>query len=327
MKLCIGWVAILVSSIAWAGDVPATRPASTRPATESVPVEKAGVAVSIAVTHSPVPADQQPELFIRFKNLGNDYVNLYDVGAYWNWKIQFTNSDPNALQPGPWMLRMHSIPMRGNLEVRQIKPGESTELAINLNDPPFTFEYGYDGAQDKPIRPRRFLQPGRYQVTAKVSLPNFPIGEDKHFWLGPVQTKAVELTIVDATPHVASKEELAAYDQAIARVTAKLGPGGLWLNGVAPKVDLPRNATVDAAIDMAVNQSILGSKDYRVLHVAAFEREGMPGAVKGHAALVRVGKSYKVAVLFPFEGGGWWSRFYDAEVQLPATPPAAKDAR
>lgn len=323
MRYWIGWLCILVGMPLWAAEVPATRPASTQPMALSVPVEKDGVSVSVGIWQSPVPADTQPELVVRFTNIGKSYKNLYDVGAYWNWTIHFTNTDPHAAAPGPWRLRMNSIPMRAKLEHRQIKPGESTEILVNLNDPPFTFEYVYDGDEDRPIHPLRFLNPGHYQVTAKVSLPAFPIGNDKHFWLGPVTSKPVELIIANHPPRTVTKEQLAAYDAAIARVTDKLDRHGLWTNGISPRIDLPKDATVEEVIDAGINETSLGSKNYRVLRIERFERDNVPERVAGHAALLRVGAGYKVVILFPIAQHGWWSRFYDANVVLPATCPGA----
>lgn len=316
MKSCAGWLCILVGVLLLAAEVRADAPASTRTVVESTPVEKGCVAVSVEARRSAVPADEQPDFVVRFKNLGSDYANLYDVGAYWNWTIRLTNVHPHAPEPGPWRMRMNSIPMRAHLEHRQIKPGESTEIAVNLNDPPFTFAYVYEGKEKKSVPPTRFLKPGRYQVAVTVSLPDFPIGDDKHFWLGPVTTKPIELTIADAPARAETKQEVAAYDVAIAHVTDKLQPHGMWMNGGFPQVNLPKQATAEAVIDMAVNLSILGSKDYRVLRVRPFNNDG----ASGHAALLRVGKGYKVAVLFPIGPDGWWSRFYDSDLTPTKVP-------
>ena len=107
-------------------------------------------------------------------------------------------------------------------------------------------------------------------------------------------------------------------------MTDKLQSGGLWLNGSFPKIDLPSNAKTDDVIDAAINQTILDSKSYRVLRVQPFQRDDIPGSVSGSVALLRVGKANKVVVLFPFEKSGWWSRFYDTEVELPKNTSSAR---
>lgn len=324
------WPLILIAMAMFPNVVSAVAPTtshSRRPSVESEPVEKDGLAISLVTGRSSFSADAQPEFVVRFKNVGKDYRNLYDVVAYWNWTIQLLNTDPQSPEPGPWRLHMHSIPLRVPIEHRQIKPGESTDVSVDLNDPPFTFNYSHaansKGLQAGLVRSTRFLAPGHYRLSAVVAVPKFPIGEDHHFWLGPVTTNGIELTIAKSPQKTETREELAACDAAIARVTDALQPGGLWTNGGFPAIQLPKDAKTEDVIDAAVNQTILDSKDYRVQRVRPFERGQMPGSVSGSAALVRVGKAFKVAILFPVGPEAWWSRFYDTELTLPTTRPAA----
>jgi len=307
-----------------AGEPPASAP-TTKPVPESQGVTIDDVSVSVLLVRPTISADEQPEVLVRFKNVGKEgYRNLYDVGAYWKWTIQLTPTDPKvASESGPWQLGMNVTSRVPNIEHRQIKPGESTDVLVNLNDPPFTFKYAYAGVIDHLVAPIRHLAPGRYQLTAKVSLTS-PFGPGSSEWSGPVTTQPIELTVTPVKPQAVTKEEQAAYDAAIDKVTAKLPPNGLWLNGRFRQIDLPKDASVDEVIDMAVNNMALDSKAYHILSVKPFSREDMPETLSGKAALVQVGKAYKVVVFFPMEPTGWWSRFYDADVALPQTVPAAK---
>jgi hypothetical protein len=316
MRSVISWLAVaLLVSLATAEES-ATKPAA-QPEAESTPVEKDDVAVNLVLKHASFSADEQPEFVVRFKNVGKDYINLYDVAAYWNWKIDLVDADRPAPQGGPWRLRMNAIAERHHIDHRQIKPGQSTDVLVNLNDPPFTFSYDYEGPlAGTKIRPIRSLSPGHYRLIATIALSN-PFGDGYHEWSGPVTTEPVKLTITESTPKPETKEELAAYDTAISRVTDNLGSGGLWMNGHFPKIDLPGDAKTDDVIDAAVNQASLDSKAYNVLRVQPFKKDEMPGSVSGSAALLRVGKAYKVVIVFPFEKSGWWSRFYDTNVELP----------
>ena len=295
---------------------------ATLPATESMPVEKDQVAVSVVLQRATFSADEQPEFTVRFKNVGMDYRNLYDVAAYWNWTIDLTSTDLRAPEGGPWRLRMHTIPNRNHIDHRQIKRGETTEALVNLNNPPFTFCYDYLGPlAGKRIQPIRNLQAGHYRLTVTVALSS-PFGDGHQEWSGPITTWPVELTITASTPKTQTKDELAAYDAAIAGVTDKLASGGLWTNGVFPKIDLPSDAKTDDVIDAAVNQTSLDTKVYRVLKLQPFKRNDMADAVSGTAALLHIGKTYKVVILFPFGKSGWWSRFYDTEVLFPMAASA-----
>ena len=298
-------------------------PPSTEPATESKAVEKDNVAVTLVASKTTFSTDEQPEFIVRFKNVGKEeYRNLYDVTAYCNWTILLTNTDPHAEPPGPWRLHMNAIPLRIPLEHRQIKPGESSDVSVNLNDPPFTFDYAYEGPVDGALPQVRHLKPGHYHLTATVTLTN-PIGPGYFEWTGPVTTTAIELTITEAPQKKVPNEEQVAYDAAIAHVTDKLPSGGMWTNGRFPKIDLSKDAKPEDVIDAAVNNTLLDSKSYRVLITKPFARVDMPNKVSGTAALVRVGKSYKVVVFFPTGATGWWSRYYDTEVAPPATSQPA----
>src|SRR3954469_23661944 len=130
----------------------------------------------------------------------------------------------------------------------------------------------------------RRLPPGRYQLTAQVSLTS-PFGPGYFEWLGPVTTQPIEITITPAQPQAVTTEQLAAYDAAIDKTTAKLLPNGLWMNGMSPRIDLPKDAGADDVIDMAVNNSSLGTKAYRILRVKPFSPDNMPGTPSGSAAL------------------------------------------
>jgi hypothetical protein len=72
-------------------------------------------------------------------------------------------------------------------------------------------------------------------------------------------------------------------------------------------------------IDAAVNNTLLDSNAYRMLEVKPVTGTEMPGEGPGTAALLQVGKAYKVLVFSPAGATGWWFRFYDAEVMLPPT--------
>jgi hypothetical protein len=315
MRLLLTISALVLLPALLAGAAPAAV-TSTQPV-ESTAVEKDSVAVTIVMSKTTISTDEQPEFIVRFRNIGKgEYRNLYDVAAYWNWTIELTNTDPHAENPGPWRLRMHILKNRVLLEHRQIKPGEFTDVSINLNDPAFTFDYVYAGVIDHLISPVRHLPPGHYRLAVAAALIN-PFGPGYFEWTGPVTTPGVDLTITHSPQRTMTQGEQAAYDAAIARVTDNLQGGGLWMNGSSPQIDLARDAKAENVIDFAVNNSSLESKAYRVLDVKPFARNQMPGQVSGTAALLRIGKTVKVVVFFPTGATGWWSRFYDTEVVVP----------
>ncbi len=310
-------------SVLLAAATPAATAASALPAAESQAVERDGVAVTVVLTKSKFSTNEQPEFIVRFRNVGKEqYRNLYEVNAYWKWTIELTDIDEHAASPGPWRLHMNSIPMRVPLEHRQIKPGETSDVKVNLNDPPFTFDFAYAGHAGREIAPLRHLKPGQYRLTAKVALTD-PFGPGYFEWNGPVTSAGIDLTITEAPPRKVTQEEQEAYSDATAGVIDKLDPEGLWQNGGFPKIDLPKDAKPEDVIDAAVNRTSLESKAYRVLRVTTFSRKRMNGKISGTAALLQVGKSYKVVIFFPTEATGWWSRFYDAEMAAPPTsrPP------
>jgi hypothetical protein len=312
--------AVLVGILSWALG------GFAQAAAESKPVEKDGVSVTVVLGPHAIPADEQPQFVVRFKNTTQDYLNLYNIDQYWDWEVQLTNTDQGTVDPGPWRLRMDKIPMRYPVSIRQIKADESTDVVVNLNDPPFTFDFVYAGIVKHLVAPVRHLDPGRYRMTVKIALRN-PIGQPGyHFWMGPVLTDPVELTVSEKRAHgrQPTAGEVGAYDDAIDRLTNKLEPGGrlrllgLWANGTAPDINLAADAKAEDVIAAAVNTHLLESKAYRILRVRQVGAEG----ASVWAALVQVGGKPKVLVFFGWKDNThWWTRFYDADVVPPASVP------
>jgi len=317
------WPLILVALAITLGALlaasPTTAPSVLRPV-ESKAVEKDGLIITVLIEQRAISADEQPRFLVRFKNTSGDYINLYDIDAFWNWQIRLTNTDNRAVDAGPWRLRFATISYGGHpIAHKQVRPGESTEVVINLNDPPFTFDYEYEGTAKHLVTPVRFLSPGTYRIKARIALQN-PFGPGHHEWTGPVSTETVEFTISKTGKHETppTEEEVAAYDDAINRVTDRLEPGGLWLNGGFPDIKLPADANAQDVVASAVNTHRLGSKAYRILRVRRIDRP--TGGIS--AALVKVGATTKVLIFFPDGKDGWWTRFYDTELLLPATKPS-----
>jgi hypothetical protein len=322
------FLTLLLFLVARAVAAPATQPE------ESKSVEKDGVAVTVVMNKTTISTDEQPDFIVRFKNVlpialdgTQQYRNLYDVAAYWDWQFELTNTDPHAESPGPWQLHMNVLKVRAPLEHRRIMPGDSTDVTVNFNDPAFTFTYTYAGVVKHLISPVRHLPPGHYQLTVTAELPN-PFGPGYFEWTGPATTAVIGLTVNQAPQKTVSKEEQAAYDAAIARVTDKLEPEGLWLNGPCGPIDLPKDAKPEDVVDFAVNNDLSpGTKAYRLLDVKPFGRGHAAGEIAGTAALVQAGKSYRVLVFFSTGGRNWWNRFYDVEVRMPPTSQPADESR
>lgn len=312
--ICALFMLMIFQSDTWAA--PAATSPATLPAVVSKAVVKDGVSISVVTDQPTIGAGEQPKCAVRFLNTSADYINLYDVDAFWDWTFEFTNVEKGAAQPGPWRLKMDSIPHRYALAHKQIKAGESLDVAINLNDPPFTFAYVYAGEMDRMIPAARRLVPGTYQLKVTISLKN-PFGPGYHLWEGPATTEPIEITIAKPDPKAKeikpAADEISAYDEAIKRVTVKLDSHGLWMNGGSPEIKLTKTADSADVIAAAVNMDTSMSKRYEILRVQPFDR-----LQKGAAAgLVRVGKGVKVLVFFSTGETGWWTRFYDTELVMP----------
>ena len=103
---------------------------------------------------------------------------------------------------------------------------------------------------------------------------------------------------------------------AIDTITARYkDDGGTWLNGGAPTIDLPDNATAEAVISQAIQRQPFDQgmiKTYTVLET----RQVMLSDLSGHpieytAAWIESDLGQKV-LIFNFKTFGyWWTRFYD----------------
>jgi len=243
------------------------KPTTQAALVESKPAVKDGVSITIALKQPAISTSDQPQLIVRFTNTAADYINLYDVNAYCDWEIAFTPAHKQAELPRPWILKMDKLPHRIPLAHLQIKPTESLEVPINLNDPPFTFHYENAKPADRAAVPSiRHLAPGNYQVAMTIKLTN-PFGEGYHLWTGPLTTEPVELVVGPPNPDQnadPTPEQAAAYSAAIRRLNDKLHPSA-WLNGGSPEINLSSDAKPEDVIEAAVNRTILESKVYRIL--------------------------------------------------------------
>jgi hypothetical protein len=114
--------------------------------------------------------------------------------------------------------------------------------------------------------------------------------------MGPATGGSVDFQVLPAVARTPTPRQLEVWNKAIDAVSAIVKePGGLWLNGSFPALDLPASASPEDVVAMAVNRTILRN----------FEGKS--------AALVIVGKQPKVVIYF-FDTGirRWWTRFYDA---------------
>jgi hypothetical protein len=326
MKICHLIVAAFILNPDLASAAEPAKPAATQALVESKPVAKDGVSIVVSLKQQTISTSAQPQFTVRFTNTATDYINLYDIDAWCDWNIEFASIDKKKDQPQTLALKMDKIPHRIPIAHKQIKPVESLDVNINLNDPPFTFHYETARPADHaPATSIRHLTPGTYQVILTIKLNN-PFGKGYHQWEGPLTTEPIELIVRPSTPEESAPptpEQAAAYSAAIRRTTDKIDSHGLWLNGTFPQINLPSDAKPEDAIEAAVNQTSLESKAYRILKVEPFKNPSMPENVSGSAAVVQVGKAYKIVIFYPFEKSGWWTRFYDAEITPPAVQPAA----
>jgi hypothetical protein len=287
-------------------------------------VEKDGISASISITNQQLNAGDQPTLKIRFENTSRDYINLYNIAACWKWNIVFTKLDTIDNESKTWRLQFNIVPEPHSIVFKQVKPGENYEVTIDLeNDPPFTFKYESEAEQSKKPSPIRHLTPGKYVVKATVSLEN-PFGKDRHIWTGPITTEPVQFTVLDRKNRAKpSAKELAAYDKALQPVLKITSDEhGLWMNGAFPIVKLEKGADPEdvVAAVVNVNRSNIGTKAYRVLLIKRLEGE----EGKRFVALISAGRSTKAVLCFPISEDHWWSRVYDAAVEM-ADPIKPKD--
>ncbi len=313
------------------------QPPATAPAPAEL-VDKYGVSVALVLKQSFVPAGEQPRVVVRFTNHGDDYMNFNNGKAYCDWRFEFRSISDDPKEHSRWVVRFDTIDIRKPHSIEQAKAGESCETDVNLNDPLFTFKYERVGV-DKNDAPKtvEMLPPGKYELTATLAMEPFFIRDPKHMWEGSAITAPVEIDIRDYAPgqepHKPTEQELAAYSLAIARVTDQLADGhGLWTNGFWYNIKLPDDAAPHDIVASVVNQSTVGSKAFKVLHVLSVPTDPNIPQRTMSAALVQVGKEHKVFIFWPNsrdrrdnpakEVLGWSARFYDTTLTPPATQPA-----
>lgn len=305
-------------------------------------MDKYGVSVALVLKQPFVPAGEQPRVIVRFTNHGNDYMDFYNGKAYCDWRFEFRRISDDPKERSRWVVRFDTIDIRKPHSIEQAKSGESCETDVNLNDPLFTFKYErVEANKNDAPKTVEMLPPGKYELIATVAMEPYFIPDPKHLWEGPATTAPVEIDIRDYTPGREppgpTEQDIAAYRSAIARVTDQLADRhGLWMNGFWYNIKLPDDAAPRDIVASVVNQSVTGSKGFKVLHVVAVPADPNNPQLTMSAALVEVGKEHKVFVFWPYsrdqknnpanEVLGWTVRFYGTSMDPPATLPA-QDAK
>ncbi len=263
------------------------------------------VSIIARLKSATIASDRQPAFCLSFKNLTKDYLNLYNVGAYWKWKIEFVRVMGRSALRQAWQLQFDVAGAYVPIKHEQMAAGSQYVLDVDLNDPSYTFVY----APSLDVKKRvRHLDPGKYLMKVTVSLE--PPFADPHEWTGPLETELVKLVVVPAKVETPSKAILAKWNATLDKVLKdKLDPHGLWENGMFAKIELPSTATSDDVISAAVNRNILGSKAYSVNLVRELKDEQRKTAV-----LMRVGKTEYVLIDYYIANIGWWSRFYEVKI-------------
>jgi hypothetical protein len=106
-----------------------------------------------------------------------------------------------------------------------------------------------------------------------------------------------------------SKANTDDIDTLVARLSAT---HGLWINGMSPKLDLPKTATTNEVIDkvfqMISFDGVGRVTKYNILSERQVQIPPFPGTYI--AISVRSNRG-PVIVLIRYGGDGWWSRVFD----------------
>jgi hypothetical protein len=174
----------------------ATAPTTQTSPTSSKLVEKDGLSVQVSLKKSEISTDEQPQFTVRFTNGNDEYINLFGVDEYWNWKVRFTNLDQEAEDPGPRLLNVQAQFRRHFVSTKHLKPGDVVDVPVDINNTGFATDFTYDGPFDHLVAPIKRLKPGTYKMTIEIALPpNSPDDSGTKYWTGPVTTEAVELKV------------------------------------------------------------------------------------------------------------------------------------
>jgi hypothetical protein len=121
------------------------------------------------------------------------------VDEYWDWKVSFTNTDKTLMYPGPWQLRLEAAFDKHHVASKSLKPADSIEVPVDLNNPRFPFDFVYEGDVNKPIAPIKSLRPGTYRMVVEVQLRTDPHDDKtKKYWTGPITSEPIEFKVVDS---------------------------------------------------------------------------------------------------------------------------------
>ena len=276
---------------------------------ESKAAQKDGLSVTVILTSPAFGADPEwPRLVVRFKNASPADIHLCNDDAYWDWKFRFTTKD----QPGWWLLHFEPFPIRRPISTHTLKPGETLDVPIDLNQTPRPADFLRDGIPTSKLpAPEPHLQPGKYELTVDIQLNDNSADKKIPYWTGSITTNPIAIEAQDVK---------AIYGDVINRVTSKFDKFGGWKNGLFGEIKLPADAEPKDVIALAI-KNVREIKTSRVLDIRQVTIESLKESP--YAAVIQTDAGLKVLIFYPFlkDAKGWWSRFYDASLN-PATKPS-----
>jgi hypothetical protein len=109
-------------------------------------------------------------------------------------------------------------------------------------------------------------------------------------------------------------ETKAPVDDPIGTIVRKLNASnGLWINGLYPDIDLPRDAKPEAVLGQAVKMTGFDQghiKTYEILETRHIQLN--TGRMESYsAAVIQSDLGRKIFLFKPEKNNRWWTRFYD----------------
>ncbi len=160
----------------------------------SKPVEKDGLQMAVTLPKATFAASEQPKFTVRFRNVSDKPITLYDEDWFWDWNIRFEDEARN----GSWQPHL-LVMVKRQPSLCTYKPGESAEVMVDFGKEALLFEYQWKGAQEQPVKSLEQLHPGKYRLVIEMNRgdplnrPARPAG----CWAGRITTEPVEFRIAD----------------------------------------------------------------------------------------------------------------------------------
>jgi hypothetical protein len=161
----------------------------------SKPTQKTGLEITVIGDKAVFASNEPLKFVVRFRNVSNKPLWLYNADHFWNWKLLFIDAKSQL----PFGLQTKQTDqLRAQPTVRELKPGDSWEVTADWTSTSYPYEFASELILNMPIPPNDYLSKGQYHFYVAIPLKANPDAKPAElYWAGEINAGPSEIEISD----------------------------------------------------------------------------------------------------------------------------------